>query len=277
MDTFPPKLSDDYKELVGFLPLSIQGILLSKIISFINQAGGMGKTTLPANVGYHLGQLEKRVLLVDMDSQASLTRYCGLQPNDLESTIEDALLDEGNPFISEGWHGVDLIPANSNLISVYTHLPQMGKWHFRLKYTLSTLRQRYDYILIDCPPNLGPLSILSLIASTHLIIPVQTNSKGLEGAEDLRDTINDIRSRANRSLRVIGAVPTMFDSRNKHDREHLAEIRDEFGKLAVLTPIPKATDINNSWQARQPIAVFNRRHIIVHTLKEIANFLVRYE
>ena len=118
---------------------------------------------------------------------------------------------------------------------------------------------------------------MSLIASTHVIIPVQTNSKGLEGAEDLRDTINDIRSKANRRLRVIGAIPTMFDSRNKHDREHLAEIRDEFGKLSVLSPIPKATDLNNSWQARQPIAVFNQRHVVVQTLEEIANFLVRYQ
>ena len=250
---------------------------MSKVISFINQAGGMGKTTLTANVGYHLGKLEKRVLLVDMDSQASLTRYCGLQPNNLDVTIEDALLDNIIPYISRDWHGIDLIPANSNLVSIYTHLPQMEKWHFRLKDTLSTPRQEYDYILIDCPPNLGPLSILSLIASTHVIIPVQTNSKGLEGAEDLRDTINDIRSKANRRLRVIGAIPTMFDSRNKHDREHLAEIRDEFGKLSVLPPIPKATDLNNSWQARQPIAVFNQRHVVVQTLEEIANFLVRYE
>lgn len=237
----------------------------------------MGKTTLTANVGYHLNRVGKRVLLVDMDSQASLTRYCGLQPNNLKSTIEDALLDEANPFISKEWYGVDLIPASSNLVSVYTQLPQMEKWHFRLKHTLSTLRQEYDYILIDCPPNLGPLSILSLIASTHLIIPVQTNSKGLEGAEDLRDTINEIRSKANRSLQVIGAVPTMFDSRNKHDREHLAEIRDEFGKLSVLPPIPKATDINNSWQARKPIAVFNHKHVVVNTLVEITNFLVGYE
>lgn len=250
---------------------------MSKIISFFNQAGGMGKTTLTANVGYHLGVLEKKVLLVDMDPQASLTYCCGLEPRKLNATIENALIDKVDPYIAKEWYGTDLIPANSNLAAVDSDLKQMDNWHFKLKEILSALREQYDYILIDCPPSLGPLSLMSLIASTHLIIPVKTNAKGLEGTEDLRETITGVISKANRRLRVIGAIPTMFDGRTNHDRKSLARIRKEFGKLPVFPPIPEATDLDNAWDARQPIAVFSKNHIVVQFFSDIANFLVRNE
>lgn len=246
---------------------------MSRIISFVNQAGGMGKTTLTASAGYHLVKKGHTVLLIDMDAQGSLTRYLGLEPNDLNSTIADALIDETPAPIHKNWYGVDLVPANTDLAAIYTELLSSAEWQVRLRETLANKRQTYSFILIDCPPNLGPLSIMSLIASTHLMIPVRTNSKGLEGAEDLRDTIVSIQKGANPRLRVAGAIPTMFDTRAKHDKDHLEEIRDEFGKLPVLTPIPKATDFDNTWRARQPLAVFNKNHIAITPLEKLADFL----
>jgi chromosome partitioning protein len=248
---------------------------MSRIVALVNQSGGVGKTTLVANVGYLLAEKGYRVLLIDMDSQASLTKYFDLDPKQLDSTVFDAI-NQGIPLpIHRSIHNLDLAPANRNLVTIDAKLAAVNEREFRLHKTLASLRDDYEFMLIDCPPNLGLLSLMSLIAANHVLIPIKTNEKGLEGADDLRETISVVLQRANPRLRIAGAVPMMYDARRVHDRVTLDEIKRLFGKHTVHPAIPVATDFDNAWRARQPLAAFYPKHPVVETLRQLADNLER--
>lgn len=180
---------------------------MSKIIAVFNQAGGVAKTTLTMNLGYQLAQRGHRVLLIDLDPQASLTTFMGLESYDLEHIIADALLDEeGELPIHRDLHGMDLVPANLNLSAVEIQLASVMAREIRLKQALESVRLNYDYIAIDCPPSLGVLSILGLTAATHVLVPV----KAFKGVELLLDTIAKVRKRVNPTLEIAGFIPTLY-------------------------------------------------------------------
>ena len=145
---------------------------MSKIIALFNQAGGVAKTTLTMNLGYHLAQLKSaqkkqnyRVLLIDIDPQATLTNFMGLEPNELEQTIYDAIIEQKELPIHSNLHGLDLVPASVDLSSAELELVVADMRDLRLKYALETVQDEYDLILIDCPPSLGILSYIALVAS----------------------------------------------------------------------------------------------------------------
>lgn len=246
---------------------------MSRIIAFVNQSGGVGKTTLVVNTGYHLAEKGHRVLLVDMDSQASLTKYLDLDPRHLEETSFDTIVQGVDLPIHSDIYKLDLVPANRNLVTVDSHLASTEGREFRLREAFEPLRSRYDFILIDCPPNLGLLSLMSLIAANHVLIPIKTNEKGLEGADDLRETIRVVLQRANPRLRIAGAVPMMYDARRIHDRLTLDEIKKLFGNYTVHPAIPNATDFDNAWRARQPLGMFYVKHPAVNSLRQLATNL----
>lgn len=246
---------------------------MSRIIAFVNQSGGVGKTTLVVNAGFHLAERGHRVLLVDMDSQASLTKYFDLDPRQLDETIFDAIARGSDIPIHADIYNLDLVPANRNLVTIDSHLASAERREFRLREALEPLRENYDFILIDCPPNLGLLSLMSLIAANHVLIPIKTNEKGLEGADDLRDTISAVLQRANPRLRIAGAVPMMYDARRIHDRLTLDEIKKLFGNYIVHPAIPNATDFDNAWRARQPLGMFHVKHPAVINLRQLASNL----
>uniref|UniRef100_UPI00260FDF36 ParA family protein n=1 Tax=Mastigocoleus sp. MO_188.B34 TaxID=3036635 RepID=UPI00260FDF36 len=145
---------------------------MSKIIALFNQAGGVGKTTLTMNIGYHLKELNQKVLLLDLDPQASLTVFFGLKPKELSETIHSSIVQETSLPIHNDLHGIDLVPANINLSATEKVLSDAIMKELRLKNLLSSRQNEYDFILIDCPPSLGFLSIISLIAATHVLIPI---------------------------------------------------------------------------------------------------------
>jgi chromosome partitioning protein len=248
-------------------------MLMSRIIAFVNQSGGVGKTTLVVNAGYHLAEKGHRVLLVDMDSQASLTKYFDIDPRQLDKTTFDAIVSGTELPIHHTTYKLDLAPANRNLVTVDAKLAAEEGREYRLRKVLEPLRNRYDFILIDCPPNLGLLSLMSLIAANHVLIPIKTNEKGLEGADDLRETISVVLQRANPRLRIAGAVPMMYDSRRVHDRLTLEEIKKLFGSYTVHPAIPNATDFDNAWRARQPLGSFYEKHPAVENLRQLATNL----
>ena len=231
----------------------------------------MAKTSLTMNIGYQLSLLQQRVLLVDLDPQASLTIFMGLESHELVSIIADSLLDEDAPLpIHRGLHGMDLVPANIDLSAVEIQLSSVMARETRLQQALAGELDNYDFILIDCPPSLGILSILALTAATHVLVPVQTHFKAFKGVELLLDTIAKVKKRINPSLSIAGFVPTLYTNASQ-DRQILAALQEQVASLAtVFPPIPRATAFADAAMSLQPLAVYSPRHPAIATLETIA-------
>jgi chromosome partitioning protein len=245
-----------------------------RIIALFNQAGGVGKSTLTQNLGYHLSQQGYRVLLIDMDPQASLTKFMGLIPKELNKTVTDAIIDE-QPFpIHSGIHGMDLVPANRVLSGAEMQLVSASMRDFRLKEAIELVQADYDFILIDCPPSLGLLSYISLVAATHVLVPIETHLKAFEGTDELLQTLAHVKKKANRQLQVAGFVPTRYAKANSADvRAHAAitEQLSNWGK--VFPPIPRATAFVDASEDRAPLAEYDSKHPAVAILEQIVQSL----
>ncbi|MBD1853185.1 ParA family protein [Cyanobacteria bacterium FACHB-502] len=244
---------------------------MPKVIAIFNQAGGVCKTTVTMNLGYHLALRGHRVLLVDVDPQASLTTFMGLEPHELEETITNAILDEeGRLPIQQDLHKMGLAPANITLSAAELQLASVMARELRLRDALEPELANYDFVLIDCPPSLGVLSILALTASTHVLIPIQTHFKAFKGTELLLDTIKKVRKHLNRKLAIAGIVPTIYNNASQ-DKAILDALREQLSHLApVFSPIPRATAFADAAMARQPLAVYAPKHPSLKVLNEIA-------
>jgi chromosome partitioning protein len=241
-----------------------------KVIAIFNQAGGVCKTTVAMNLGYHLALRGHRVLLVDIDPQASLTTFMGLEPHELEQTIANAILEEDTALpIRHHLHKMSLVPANITLSAAELQLASVIARELRLKDALEPEIDHYDFILIDCPPSLGVLSILALTAATHVLIPIQTHFKAFKGTELLLDTIKKVRKHLNRTLAIAGIVPTIFNNASQ-DKAILEALREQLSSIAtVYAPIPRATAFADAAMARQPLAVYAPKHPSLLILDEI--------
>ncbi len=256
---------------------------MSKIIAFFNQAGGVAKTTLAMNLGYQLSQLSPprkkqnyRVLLIDLDPQATLTNFMGLEPEKLEKTIYDAVIDQKELPIHSDIHGLDLVPSSVDLSSAELELVVADMRDLRLKYALEPIQKDYDFILLDCPPSLGILSYIALVASTHVLVPIQTQYKSFLGAELLLQTVTRVRSLPNRNLKIAGFIPSMYDARNTQDERTLNAIQEQLDSVApVYEPIPRSTAFADASEDKQPLAIFKPKHPAVKILKQIAQALTK--
>ena len=247
---------------------------MSVVISLFNQAGGVGKSTLTVNIGYHLADIGCRVLLVDMDPQASLTIFMGLEPSDLEKTVYDALMNEDAMPVHKNLHGMDLAPSNLNLCLAEQELVTADMRDTRLKEALSPLQDDYDFILIDCPPSLGLLSYVSLVAASYILIPIQTEYKALRGTELLIQTVGRVKRRANKSIKIAGVIPTMHNARTVQGDASLQAIKEQLSQVGkVFGTVPRATDFANASQAHKPLALFSPKHPAVEILQSIAKEL----
>ncbi|MBD2770710.1 AAA family ATPase [Iningainema tapete] len=244
---------------------------MSKVIAIFNQAGGVMKTSLTMNLGYHLHLKKHKVLLIDMDPQGSLTTFMGLEPHELEEVISGSILDEETPLtIHHNIHGMDLAPANITLSAVELQLASVMARETRLKQALQPILNEYDFILIDCPPSLGILSILSLTAATSVLIPIQTHFKAFKGTELLLDTIKQVKKHVNPKLAIAGIVPTLYSNANQ-DKVILEALQNDLSPLApVFEAIPRATAFADAAMNLQPLAVYAPKHPAVAVLKKIA-------
>ncbi|MGB3494697.1 MAG: AAA family ATPase [Elainellaceae cyanobacterium] len=246
----------------------------SRIIAFFNQSGGVGKSTLTMNLGYHLAELGHRVLLVDIDPQASLTVFMGLEPSELDETVYNAIAQSTPLPLHQKIHQMDLAPANIHLCGAEMELVTADMRDVRLKDVLEPLSSKYDFILIDCPPSLGILSYISLVAASHVLIPIQTEYKALKGTELLLDTIARVKRRANRTVEIAGFVPTMHHSQTRQGIASLDAICDQLSPIApICQAIPRATDFANASQQHQPLAVYKPNHPAVSVMQAIAQHL----
>lgn len=246
-----------------------------QIIALFNQSGGVGKSTLTMNLGYGLALKEHRVLLVDMEPQGSLTTFMGLEPAELEQTVYNALIEEVPLPLHHQIHQMDVVPANIELSGAELELVTADMRDVRLKDALAPLLSGYDFILIDCPPSLGILSYISLVAATQVLIPVQTEYKALKGTELLLNTIARVKRRANRALDIAGFVPTLHQSQTRQGHLTLEAIRGQLSPIApVCPPVPRATDFANAAQAHLPLAAYKPNHPAIEVIDAIANHLV---
>ncbi len=238
---------------------------MGRIISLFNQAGGVGKTTTTQNLGYHLARRQNRVLLIDIDPQASLTIFMGIEPSSLKKTIYNSLIPDEEPedslSIHQQLHDMDLVPANILLANAEQELIFEELRELRLKQVINPIKDDYDFILIDCPPSLGILSYISLVAATHILIPLECQFKALMGTDSLLQTVARVKKRLNPELKIAGFVPTMYQSRNSLDKRTYESIREQLSPIGeIFTPIPRATSIAEAAELAKPLALSNNKH-----------------
>ena len=241
------------------------------IIALFNQAGGVGKTTLTHNLGYHLHQRGQQILLIDLDPQASLTTFMGIDPASLEHTPFDALINEEPLYILKDIQGMALAPTNINLSAAEIQLVNLDFREVRLKEALEPLQEDYDFILIDCPPSLGLLTYSSLVAATAVLIPIETHFKAFQGTNLLLQTIARVRKRGNRNLKIAGFVPSRYAATNSQDKRTLQAIREQFSSVApIYEPIPRLTAFVDASEEQLPLALYDPKHSALTILDQLA-------
>lgn len=244
---------------------------MTKIISLFNQAGGVGKTTITLNLGYQLSKRKNKVLLIDLDPQASLTLFMGIDPSSLEKTVFDAIVNEEPLSIQPKVHGMDIASTNINLSAAEIQLVNMDFREVRLQDAIAPIKDNYDFILIDCPPSLGLLSYISLVAATHVLVPIETHYKAFEGTNLLLQTVARIRKKGNRSLKIAGFVPSRYAATNSQDKRTLKAINEQFAPIApVYDPIPRITAFVDASEKQVPLAVYEPKSPVIKLLDRLA-------
>ncbi len=215
----------------------------ARVVALANQKGGVGKTTTVINLGAALTELGHRVLLVDMDPQGSLGVGLGAEPHTLDITVYNLLMGDGaSPdaaILQTTQARLHLLPANIDLAAAELLLVQEVAREQSLRRVVDRLRYRYDFVLIDCPPSLGLLTVNGLTAASEVIIPLECEYFALRGMTLLVNTIEKVRQRLNPQLEILGILATMVDRRTLHTREVLERVHDAFGDLLFKTTVTK--------------------------------------
>jgi chromosome partitioning protein len=243
------------------------------VTAVVNQKGGVGKTTTTFNLGVGLRRMDRRVLLIDLDPQAALSTSAGISVAHLTASIYQALLDDKiDPLslIHQTDAGVDIIPATIDLAAAEIELVNMTLRELVLKDVLTTLRPRYDHILIDCPPSLGLLTVNALAAADQVIIPLQCEFLATRGLTLLLRTLERIKERLNRDLRIAGILPTMFDGRTTHANEVLQELRTNFPQQVYDVVIKQTVRLKESPAAGLSILDYDRNSEAAAAYRELA-------
>jgi chromosome partitioning protein len=244
------------------------------IIALFNQSGGVGKTTLTMNIGYQLAQHKHRVLLLDLDPQASLTTFMGLDPPTIDQTLYEAIVGEDPLPIHTDLHQMDLVPTNINLSGAEIELVSALMREMRLKNALAPILNHYDFILLDCPPSLGILTVIGLVAATHLLVPIQCQFKSFQGTDLLLNTVARLRKAANPHLAFAGFIPTLYDSRTAQETRTYRAIQEQLSPLAtVFPPIPKSIVFPDASEAKLPLAIYKPKHPAITALDQIVTSL----
>jgi len=231
-------------------------------IALINQKGGVGKTTSTANIGACLALKGRRVLIVDIDPQANLTAHFGLDIYESRKTIYNLLTGDAeaeDTTVGTDVEGLDLVPSDINLAGAEIELVGVVGRETILKEAIKPVLERYDYVLCDCPPSLGLLTLNALTTVEEVFIPVQTEFFALQGMSKLLETVEIVRKRINRSLNITGIIACMFDTRTSLGHEVLNNIREYFGDLVFRTVIRKNVRLAESPSHGKPIIHYDSR------------------
>ncbi len=235
---------------------------MSRIIAIANQKGGVGKTTTAVNLSAALAHYGKKVLMIDADPQGNATSGIGLAKKDIKLCIYDVLIN-GVPLekivLSSAWDRLDIIPATIQLAGAEIELVPTMNRETKLKQALKKVKDGYDYLLIDCPPSLGLLTINALTAADEVLIPIQCEYYALEGLGQLINTISLVRKHLNERLTITGVVLTMFDGRTNLSEQVAEEVKTYFKELVYKTIIPRNIRLSEAPSHGQPIMAYDPR------------------
>ncbi|TDM40270.1 ParA family protein [Macrococcoides goetzii] len=252
---------------------------MTKILAIANQKGGVGKTTTSVNLSAALAELGKKVLLVDTDPQGNATSGVGVDKNNVENSVYDMLVEDVNInkcVLETTVENLYIIPANIALAGAEIELVSAMSREVRLKYAFKELETDFDYIIIDCPPSLGLLTINSFTAANGIVIPVQCEYYALEGLSQLLNTIRLVQRHLNQSLEIEGVLLTMLDARTNLGNDVIAEVKDHFGEKVYDTIIPRNVRLSEAPSHGQPINVYDARSTGAKTYKSLAEEVVRH-
>ena len=251
-----------------------------KVIAITNQKGGVGKTTTTFNLGVALAKQGKRVLVVDVDPQSNLTTYAGwYDENELKYTLTDLMEQSMNDdeikikeSILHHKENVDLIPSNLSLSALENSLTYAMSREYTLRNCLSSIKDDYDYILLDCQPSLGMLTINALASANSVIIPVQSEYFALRGMTDLFKIINKVRRQINPTLKIEGALLTLVDSRANLPKEIATQLKDNYGSILNLfnTQIPRAVKTAESTSSGGSVFTYDKSGTVANAYSSFA-------
>lgn len=233
---------------------------MARVISIANQKGGVGKTTTAVNLAASLAVSEKRTLLIDCDPQGNTTSALGFPKDPARRTLYQTLI-LGEPIervtIDAKVEGLDLIPADKNLVGATVELVSIDEREYKLKTAIQGVREKYDYILIDCPPSLDLLTLNALAASDSVLVPIQCEYLALEGVSELLDTLMRLRRTINPALSVEGILLTMYDDRTTLSKQVAADLRSFFGSQVFESVIPRNVRLAEAPSHGMPVIFYD--------------------
>ncbi len=247
-----------------------------KVIALANQKGGVGKTTTTINLGAYLANEGQRVLIVDIDPQGNAGSGLGLDITQAKSTIYQWLIDASvaAPTVATNQKNLEIIPANIDLSGFEIDVRDNPNRDFVLKGRLAELSERYDFVLIDCPPSLGILTINALTSANSVLIPLQCEYFALEGLTQLLRIINLVRTKLNTALQIEGVLLTMFDSRTRLASQVVQDVREHFKKQVYDVIIPRNVKLSEAPSFGQPISVYDPQSTGAIAYKTLARDLL---
>ena len=234
---------------------------MGKIVSVANQKGGVGKTTTSINLSTLLAKKEKKVLLIDADPQGNATSGLGIE-KEQQFSVYDVLIEDievENTLQTTQVKNLDLCPSNINLAGAEVQLVGAENREFRLKSKLENIKDDYDYIIIDCPPSLGLVTLNAFTASDSVLIPIQCEYYALEGLGQLLNTIELVKTHMNKDLKVEGALLTMYDARTNLSNQVVNEVKKYFGDRVYKNVIPRNVRLSEAPSYGMPISLYDPR------------------